>query len=281
MGKSEIWISQVVRAGRYAIFAFRVPKEKIGFRVAFNGRVEDTGKDLHFLLMTYEDYEKWSDWKAHPTVLRRDAGGKVIKDANGYPELDRVPEPLTAKIADDRASRFKETVNLDPETYALIFDNTYSTLTDKTLWLEIVEQWSIEEPTEKLPILEQLQHEVPDDIFLCLKKANECYSNAHYEQASVMFRKAVDFAIRIKLLQSGLNEKDLLDTEGNELSLSHKIALLRKDQLITQRTSKDLDQIKWFGDMGAHGQMQIAQSDIRDVVEPKVRSFLVGLNLKS
>lgn len=218
---------------------------------------------------------------AHPTVLKRDAKGQVIKNASGYPESEPIPEPLTAKIANDRTNRFKETFNLDPETYSLVFNNTYSFTTDKTLRLEIVEQWNLDEPVENLPILDQLKDEVPSDILLCLSKANECYNSGHYEQASVMFRKAADFAIRIKLLQSGLNEKDLVDAEGNDLSLSQKVTLLRKNQLITQRTSKDLEQIRWFGDIGAHSQMQIAQSDIRDVIEPKVRSFLVGLNLKS
>ena len=280
MGRLEFWINQVVRAGRVADFAFRVDKAQRSFKITFDGRVEEEGKDLHFMLMTFGDYRKWSHWVTHSTVVRNDSSGNVVRNANGYPVYDDVPEPGTMKLANDRTNHFKEAFVLDPETYALVFNNRYSQMTDKTLSLGVSEEWEVEEPAVALPILDQLRSEIPDEVLNCLVKANDCYGSGHYEQSSVMFRKAVDFAIRIKLLQSGAGEKDLIDSEGNELSLSRKLAKLRENSLITQRTSKDLDQIKWFGDMGAHGQMKIAQSDIRDNIEPKVRSFLVGLNLK-
>ena len=281
MGQMESWIDQVVRAGRVAYFAFKVDKSQRGFKISFDGRVEEEGKDLHFMLMTFDDYRKWSHWISHSTVIRHDSKGKVVRDANGYPVYDDVPEPTTTKYANDRTNRFKETFVLDAETYALVFNNRYSQVTDKTLWLGVSEKWEAEEPTKALPIVEQLKREVPEEVLNCLTKASESYGYHHYEQSSVMFRKAIDFAIKIKLLQSGVGESELMDSDGNELSLSRKLSLLREKNLITRRTSKDLDQVKWFGDIGAHGQMKIAESDIRENVEPKVRSFLVGLNLKA
>ncbi|MDG7041212.1 MAG: DUF4145 domain-containing protein [Nitrososphaerota archaeon] len=96
-----------------------------------------------------------------------------------------------------------------------------------------------------------------------------------------MLRKAIDFGIRLKLLQSEFTEKDLLDNQGNELDLDKKIKVLRNKGLISPHASKDLDIIKWFGNQGAHSKMSIVLDDVKDNVEPRVRAFFGGLNLKT
>lgn len=281
MVTSDLWIDQIVRAGKRATFTFQVGVKQADFRVKFDGSVGEWGKDLRFYLMTLSDYKKWTHWLANQTRIRKDEKGRTMKDEQGNPLYESIPEPETTTYFDVRSSVLKEETGLKAETYTLVIDNSYSTITDKSFYLRVTEQWNVTSPPSNLPIIAQLNGEVPDDVSLCLQKANECYTNGHYEQSSVMLRKAVEFAIRIKLLQAGLTDKDLLDNEGNELSLSKKIALLRKQNLITNRTSKDLDTMKWFGDTAAHGQMKIVEEDIRENVEPKVRSFLVGLNLKA
>ena len=236
---------------------------------------------MRYYLMTLSDYKKWTHWLANQTRLKKDEKGQTMKDEQGIPLYESVPEPETTTYFDVRSSMLKEEVNLSAETYTLVIDNSYSRTTDKSFYLDVTEQWNVKTPPSDLPIIAQLYGEVPDEVSLCLQKANECYTNGHFEQSSVMLRKAVEFAIRIKLLQAGLTDKDLYDSEGNEFSLSKRIALLRKQNLITGRTSKDLDMMKWFGDTAAHGQMKIVEEDIRENIEPKVRSFLVGLNLKA
>ena len=96
-----------------------------------------------------------------------------------------------------------------------------------------------------------------------------------------MLRKAIEIASKIKLQQSEIRANEMLDKSGNEIGLSGKIKLLRKYKLITQRSVSDLDHVKWFGDIAVHGSMRITEQDIKDNIEPKIRSFLVGLNLKA
>lgn len=52
-----------------------------------------------------------------------------------------------------------------------------------------------------------------------------------------------------------------------------------KKKLITQRSASNIEQVKWFGDIGAHGTMRMTKQDTRDNIDPKIRIFLVGLKL--
>jgi len=281
MEKIEFWADEVVRAGKHAYFVFSAdPRRLKGFRITLKASILETGKDIRYMLMSYGDYKKWAHWKAHPTTYKLDAKGRIVKTAKGFPIMVPVPEPETTKIFDVRTNVLEKTIPIREGSYALILDNTYSTITDKTLWMHVIEEWNTELPVNDLPVVCQLVPNLPKDVGICLTKANECHVNGHYEQASVMFRKAVEFAIRIKLLQARLSEKALYDKEGNELSLTGKIKTLRRCNLITQRTAQDLDKVKWFGDIGAHGTTKIVQKDIQDNIEPKVRNFLAGLDLK-
>lgn len=281
MGKSEFWIYEIVRAKKHACFVFTVDAKKHkGFRITFDANVSETGKDVRYVLMSHSDYQKWENWKTNPITYKRDAKGNIVKNGEGIPITVPVPEPKTAKIIDRRTNILEKTIPIKEGSYALILDNTYSTITDKTLWLHVIEEWNTELPANNLPVVNQLVPDLPKDVGICLTKANECYISGHYEQASVMLRKAVEIASRIKLLQAELGDKGLYDSEGNELLLTGKIKMLRANNLITQRAARDLDEIKWFGDVGAHGTMKIVQKDIRDNIEPRVRSYLAGLNLK-
>ena len=94
-----------------------------------------------------------------------------------------------------------------------------------------------------------------------------------------MLRKGIELATKIKLLQSGMLPEQLLDNAGNEVWLSSKIKLLKTRKLLTSKNSSDMENIKWFGDAGAHGTMRIAEQDIKDSIEPKMRSLFERLDL--
>ncbi len=79
--------------------------------------------------------------------------------------------------------------------------------------------------------------------------ANDCFTLGHYDQCSVMLRKAIKIAIKIKLQQRGIDVTELLDKSGNELNLSGRIKLLKEHNLITQRTVSYIETVKWFGGM--------------------------------
>jgi len=282
MEKVEFWIREIVRANKYAYFVFDADAERHrDFSITFEARISETGKDVHYMLMSYNDYKKWADWKDNPLEYERDEKGNIVRNEEGIPIRVRVPEPKTKKLVDERTSVLKDTVLIkEGNYYALVFDNTYSKITDKTLSLHVTEAWNTELPVKNLPVVDDLVPLLPEDVGICLAKANDCYISGHYSQTSVMFRKAVEFASRIKILQAGLDKKLLYDEKGNELSLTGKIKVLRTNNLVTQRTAADLDKIKWFGDVGAHGTMKITRRDLEDNIEPKIRNFLVGLNLK-
>ena len=110
--------------------------------------------------------------------------------------------------------------------------------------------------------------------------ANNSYKAGHYNQCSIMLRKAIEIACKIKLLQSNVPHKQLVDRDGYEITLRKKIKQLQTKNLITQKNLKDIEHVKWFGDQSVHGLMKIAFDDIKETIEPRSRSFLVGLNLK-
>lgn len=267
METSEIYSRQIIRAKNYASFTLTAGKRKRDFTVDFNVEVQETGKDINFMLLHYNEYKKWLNWLRHRYVTRN---GVTVP----------VAMPVLKTIYKHRSNILEKTYRLGEGLFVLILDNTYSEITDKTVHVHIVSKWNIGAPVKDLPIINKEVIELPTEVYEVLQNANECYVSGHYEQSSVMFRKAIDFAIRLKLLQSGLGEADLMDKEGNELNLSKKIKLLHENDLVTQKTAKHIEDIKWYGDLGAHGKVRFVLEDISDNVEPKVRAFLTGLNLK-
>jgi len=268
METSELRSRQIVRANNYASFTLVADKKKQDFTADFNVRVLEIGKDINFILLDRDGYEKWMRWFAH----------RVIEKEGVF---TRVPRPELKPIYEFRSNIFQKTYRLGQGVFSLVLDNSYSTITDKTVDIHVVSRWNIKAPARDLPIVNQQVIALPAEVYEVLRRANDCYVSGHLEQCSIMFRKAVDFAIRLKLIQSGFNEKDLIDKQGNELSLSKKIGLLRKHNLITQTTAKHLADIKWYGDLGAHGKVRFVLEDIKDIMEPRVRAFLTGLSLKT
>lgn len=279
--RTEKWAEYKVGAGNYQTFIFRVDKNQSEYQIIVNSNVVETGLDIIYFLCLYPEYKKFNDWKRAPYEYKRDASGNVIKDSAGYPIQVMKPAPSINYILHRRTNILEKTFPLQEGVYVLGFDNSYSAINAKSIWLQTVEEWDRQTPTTSLPIVEQLLGEIPDDVSNCIRDANDCYMSGHYNQCSVMLRKSIEIAIKIKLQQSDINANQLFDKAGNEISLSGKMKLLRKKKLITQRNASDLERVKWFGDIGAHSAMKITPQDIRDNVEPKVRSFLVGLSLKA
>lgn len=272
---------QIVRAGHYAHLEFNGAEKSDSFNIAIRAYVEGQGKDLSFFVLSKADFEKWAYWKAHSTIRKTDRDGTPVVDDKGYPVYLSVPVPKLEVFVEHQTNLFKESLELRKGEYVLVLDNTHSKITDKNLELGFTLSWNLDSPQKHLPLIDLLEKEIPEEVMQFLIKADECYVSGHYVQCSIMMRKAVESSIRIKLLQSNLSPSDLFDTEGNELSLARKIEVLRKHFLIPAKHSKDLESVKWFGDIGAHDQMEIVMEDIRDNIEPKLRSFLLALNLKT
>ena len=148
MIKREIWIDEVVRAKHLAKYTFQVLESQPGFTVGFDGSVREEGKDLHFMLMLADDYMGWDRWRGHASKAKRDAAGDVVKDAQGYTVWESVPAPEMKWFVDVRSNLLKEEVPLKPGTYTLVLDNGYSSVTDKSFSLHVVERWNGETPAE-------------------------------------------------------------------------------------------------------------------------------------
>lgn len=265
---NEIHTHQIIRAQNWASFFFHTGTKE-DYLLKLNLRVVEVGQDLNIMLVEPLEYTEWTMW------FRNWLSWKATSLHGPMPKK---PTPRGAYSM--RTNQVEKSFQLKSGNHVLILDNTYSTLNDKTVEILIMERWNLGTPTKDLPVIDEKVIQVPPEVHEVLLKANECYLSGHYEQSSVMFRKAIDFAIRLRLLQSELKEGSLMDQQGNEITLSKKIALLRSHNLITQAASKNLDDPKWFGDLGAHSRTRFVLEDIRENLEPKVRAFLTGLALK-
>lgn len=269
MESNESYFRQIVRAGNWSSICLRADTKK-EYSIDVKLRVLEVGWDLITMLVKDDEFTTWREWWTKFVAWK------------STPASQPAPQkPHLKTIFSLRTNYIEKSLPLGAGNYVLIFDNTYSNWNDKTTELILTQKWNLETPTRDLPIVNQEVIELPEEVACILAKANECYLCGHSEQSSVMFRKAVDFAIRLKLLQSNLNEDELFDPQGNELGLSAKISLLRSHNLITQKTAQNLDDIKWFGDLAAHSKTRLVSEDVKDRIEPKVRAFLTGLALKS
>jgi hypothetical protein len=268
MESNQTRFRQIVRAGNWSSIYLRADTKK-DYSIEVNLRVLEVGWDLITMLVRESEFTTWRDW------WNKFVAWKSTPASQPAPQ-----KPQLKTLFSLRTNYIEKSLALGAGNYVLIFDNTYSTWNDKTTELVLTQKWNLETPMKDLPIVTKEVIELPEEVSYFLAKANECYLSGHSEQSSVMFRKAVDFAIKLKLLQSGLNEKELFDQQGNELGLSAKIALLRSHDLLTPKTAQNLDEVKWFGDLGAHSKTRLVTEDVRDRIEPKVRAFLTGLALK-
>ena len=281
MQRNEIWTEYKVDANTHQRFMFNVDEKQRGFKITIDAKISETDKNIIFHLASYEESQKLIQWMHQRFTYQTDSNGQIMKNQAGYPIQVIIPRPLIKEIINLKTNMLEKTISLSPGSYTLMFDNSYSTVNAKHVWLHVIQTWDEDTPSEDLPIIEHMKDDLPNDVVTCLIDANNCFTSGHYNQCSVMLRKAIETAIKIKLQQSGVDIDKLLDKSGNELNLNGKMKLLRRNNLITQRHASDFEKVKWFGDIGAHGVMKIMPQDIKDNVEPKVRSFLVGLNLKA
>ena len=280
MQKNEMWWNYKIDSQSYKSFIFRVSDNGDEFKILFDLSVDGSGLDIRFVLCTYEGYKKLKKWMNNKNIYQRDSDGQPVYDKMGFPIMVPVPKPQIREFFNVKTNILNKTVNLSSGKYTLLFDNTYSAMTGKNLNLHIVETWNEKSIGENLPMVLPSVNEMPSDVVKCINDANDCYVAGHYNQCSVMLRKAIELAIRIKLYQAGLSINQLRDESGNEIGLSSKIKLLRKEKLVPQKNILDIEQVKWFGDVGAHRTMQVAERDIKDNIEPKLRNFLAELNLR-
>lgn len=267
METSELYGRQIIRAKNFGTFTFRATEKQRDFTIDFKIEVQQEGLDLNFILMNNDEFKKWRDWFFSRIVVKNN-------------QSHAVPRPPLTIIYERRSNILEKTFNLGEGVFTLVFDNNYSSITDKTIIFTVISKWNIKSPSNDLPVTNKDVIELPLEVYDPLSKANESYTHGHFEQCTVMLRKAIDSAIKLKILQSGIDETELNDKDGNEVRLSQKIKILKENGLLTQKIARYLDDIKWYGDHGAHTNMKFVVEDIRDNIEPKVRAFLTGLNLR-
>lgn len=275
-----MWWECKIDSGKFKFFKFRVQKNKTEFKIHFDVNVSDKGLDIRFLLCTYEDYQKITQWMNNKVKQKLNSKGQLVYDKDKLPVMVDIPKPEIQAIFEFKTSILNITVDLSSGTYALLLDNTYSMVTGKNLSFHIMETWNEKDVKEDLPIV-QLLDGLPTDVITCVKDANDCYVAGHYNQCSIILRKGIELATKIKLLQSGVASEELLDQAGNEGGLSFNIKLLKDKKLLSSKNSSDMERIKWFGNVGAHGTMRITEQDIRDNIEPKTRNLFTELDLKT
>ena len=277
--KNEMWWDCKVDAKSFSSFKFRVSESRAEFKIHFDVDVSGSGLDIRFVLCTHKGFQRLAKWMKNKTRHEQDSDGQVVLDEAGLPVTVAVPEPKIATVFDVKTNILNRTAAaLLPGKYALLLDNTHSVLTGKNLYLHVVETWNEKSAKKDLPVT-QYSDGLPSDVAACMNDANECYVAGHYNQCAVMLRKGIELATKIKLLQSGILPKQLFDNAGNEIGLSAKIKLLKTKNLLTSKNSSDMEHIKWFGDAGAHGTMRVTEQDIKDGIEPKIRSLFEGLDL--
>ncbi len=243
--------------------------------VKINSQVNETGLDLEFKLMIYDDYLKLKQyWDIHPSNPKNSSGA--------YSKIPTMP--AINELFSLRTNIIEKSFDLNGGAkYAWVFNNTYSKLQDKTVTtkIEILNKTTLSDSKTNLPIVDLLRNSLPQELLTDLNDANDCYLQNHFRQSAIMFRKSLETAIRLKILQSGLTQDLLFNKDGNELRLSDKLDILTEKKIISTKTKSDIeDTVKWFGDTGVHTKMGIVEDDVRHNIEIKFRKFITELNLK-
>lgn len=139
-------------------------------------------------------------------------------------------------------------------------------------------------PSDKRPedlIEERFVSDLPKEVSSCLREANMCYTHNLMAACSVMIRKGLENAIRIKFHQ--MSKSDLLYGSDNQELGFKEILNLSEDNIPEVRRDVNAirNTVKWFGDKGAHDpRTAITAGDLKDNVAPKAKSFLNNLHLK-
>lgn len=278
--KNEMWWDCKVDSKSFRSFKFHVSERKAEFMIHFDVNVSGDGLDIRFILYTYANFQKITEWMKNKTQQKLDSNGNVVYNKDGFPVIIDVPKPEIDPVFEVKTNILNRTVPLLPGKYGLLFDNTHSVVTGKNLDVHIVETWGKENTRKDLPIKQHLDG-LPSNVVACINDANDCYVEGHYNQCAVMLRKGIEQAIKTKISQSDIPHAQLLDVSKNEMGLSSMITTLKENKLITSRNASNVNNIKWFGNEGAHGTMRVAEQDIKDNVEPKIRSFFEDFDLEA
>jgi hypothetical protein len=119
---------------------------------------------------------------------------------------------------------------------------------------------------------------LPGDIAACLDEGNRCFvANCNYA-AAIMLRKSIEVASFKKLLQ--LNKRDRLYDGKYEIGLDKKLDVLTEVYPKIGRYVDEIKLVKWFGDVGAHDSRTPIEPSELQIVAPKLKAFLVNLDLK-
>ena len=244
-------------------------------KISIYSQVEESGLDLVFYLLTVKDYEVLKKyWKTHPANPKNPQG--IYAKTPAEPKLNHLFTLRTNIV--DRVFEVADNVG-----YAWVLNNTNSKLTGKTITSRIKLQSSSQklQAIDNLPSLKLFKGKIPNMIFEDIEDANDCYISGHNRQSAIMFRKALESSIIVKVQQAGLQVNILQNAQGDELKLSKKLDVMVTKNLITNNLKNDIEQtVKFFGDSGVHTKMTIVSEDIQTIIEPKFRKFLESLNLK-
>jgi hypothetical protein len=132
--------------------------------------------------------------------------------------------------------------------------------------------------TEFVP--SSLLMKMPSQVRIVIKEAMKCFNYRCYIASSVMLRKTIEVAAEIRARQAG-KANELYDKDGNELTLPKKLALVARLEPGVRKVTKDVEMVKWFGDIGAHdANTPVFARDIKDNVAPKIRAYLSNLGFK-
>lgn len=255
---------------------FETTKKNGVCKVKIFSQVMEENLDIKFLLVTEEDFHKVEEyWNLHPQNPRNVPFGNIKMP----------PKPDIHKFFDDRNNHVDKDFELSNNVrYAWVMNNTYSSLTNKTIKTKIIIQTlsDKEHSKENLPITDLFKNKIPSSIYEDLEDANDCYVSNHFRQSAIMFRKALESTIKVRVQQEDLPISILQNEQGDELKLSKKLNVLLEHELISNNLKNEIaSTIKWFGDSSVHTKMPIVAEDVRKSIEPVFRKLLAEFELKS
>src|SRR5439155_5134574 len=122
-------------------------------KVVIVANVVEQGLDIRYLLLRKEEYERFTEWWQARNITASEPG--LIRG------LKIPPPPPMRPIFDRRTNIMEKYFDLPSnETFALVYDNSYSSLSPKTIQLKIEIQPNV---TNKgnLPLITELQNKIP------------------------------------------------------------------------------------------------------------------------
>ena len=139
-------------------------------------------------------------------------------------------------------------------------------------------------PTNKKPddiFDESFLVTLPKEVAFCLGDANKCFAAGITAPCSVMIRKGIENAIRIKFTQIG-RQREMYSEDEKEITFDMKLTKASTEFPAVRGDIKTIrNTVKWFGDKGTHDpSTAITLGDIKDNVVPKTKAFIINLQLK-